>query len=62
MLDVLHVVTVVSNPLRWESRYALAKEAIGRWLSEPNVHVTLVEVPANTDRFTAAGSTSNQDQ
>src|ERR1039457_4726523 len=44
MLDVLHVVTVVSNPLRWESRYALADAAIRGWVKEPNVHVTVVEV------------------
>lgn len=43
MTETLYVVTCVSNPLRWQSRIALAKAAITHWLKHPNVHVTLVE-------------------
>ena len=39
----LHIVTAVSNPIGWESRIRLAKQAVLGWLSEPNVHVTIVE-------------------
>lgn len=42
-METLYVVTCVSNPLRWNSRIALARAAIKDWLSEPNVHVTLAE-------------------
>lgn len=42
--QILHVVTTISNPLRWESRMRLARAAILSWIQEPNVHVTLVEV------------------
>jgi hypothetical protein len=45
----LHVVTMVSNPIRWESRYKLARQAILGWIEEPEIHVTLVEV-AHGDR------------
>jgi hypothetical protein len=41
--DVLHVVTCVANPIRWQSRIRLARGAIADWLREPNVHVTVVE-------------------
>ena len=40
---VLHIVTAVSNPIRWQSRIALAKEAIAGWMKDPNVQVTIVE-------------------
>jgi hypothetical protein len=43
MSETLYVVTCVSNPLRWQSREALARAAIHHWLKHPNVHVTLVE-------------------
>ncbi|RBP15853.1 hypothetical protein DFR50_107123 [Roseiarcus fermentans] len=43
MTEILHVVACVSNPLRWQSRIALARAAIAAWLAEPNVHVTLAE-------------------
>ena len=39
----LYVVCAVSNPIRWASRIALARSAIASWLTEPNVHVTIVE-------------------
>ncbi len=39
----LHIVTAISNPIRWRSRVHLARKAIANWLLEPNVHVTLVE-------------------
>jgi len=41
--DLLHVVTAISNPIRWKSRIALARASIAGWLEEPNVAVTLVE-------------------
>ena len=41
MSETLHVVACVSNPLRWQSRIALARAAVADWLAEPNVHVTL---------------------
>ncbi|HEY8033037.1 MAG TPA: hypothetical protein VIF02_11840 [Methylocella sp.] len=40
---ILHIVTAISNPIRWKSRILLAREAITNWLREPNVHVTIVE-------------------
>jgi hypothetical protein len=42
-METLYVVACVANPLRWQSRTALAKAAVAAWLEEPNVHVTLVE-------------------
>lgn len=44
MNDMLHVVTMIANPIRWKSRVAIARAAIVDWLREPNVHVTIVEV------------------
>jgi hypothetical protein len=43
ILETLYVVTCVANPLRWQSRIALARAAIVDWLREGNVHVTLAE-------------------
>src|ERR1039458_1283068 len=43
MRDLLHIVTAVANPLRWQSRMRLARQAVVAWLKEANVHVTLVE-------------------
>jgi hypothetical protein len=40
--DLLHVVTAVSNPIRWASRTALARAAIGEWIAD-GANVTLVE-------------------
>jgi hypothetical protein len=42
--DTLHIVTAITNPVLWQSRYRLARAAILDWLKEPNVHVTIVEV------------------
>jgi hypothetical protein len=42
--EILHIVTVVNNPIRWASRGILARAAIASWLKEPSVQVTLVEV------------------
>ena len=42
-MEILHIVTCVSNPLRWNSRIGLARAAIADWLKSSNVHVTLVE-------------------
>jgi len=40
---MLDIVTVIANPLLWKSRVATARRAIGSWLEEPEVRVTLVE-------------------
>jgi hypothetical protein len=42
-MDPLDIVTCISNPIRWESRIRLARDAIADWLKEPNVRITLVE-------------------
>jgi hypothetical protein len=42
-METLYVVACVANPLRWQSRAALARAAIADWLKEPNVHITLAE-------------------
>ena len=42
-METLYVVACVANPLRWRSRVALARAAVGDWLKEPNVHITLAE-------------------
>lgn len=41
--DILHIVTAITNPIRWSSRVDLARAATANWLNEPNVHITLVE-------------------
>lgn len=43
MSPFLDIVTVISNPLRWKSRIALARDAVADWLKDPNVRITLVE-------------------
>ncbi len=43
MSRMLDIVTVVANPILWQSRASLARQAIASWLKEPNVRVTLVE-------------------
>lgn len=40
---MLDIITVIANPLLWKSRVATARKAIGSWLEEPEVRVTLVE-------------------
>jgi hypothetical protein len=42
-METLFIVACVANPLRWQSRIALARAAVADWLKEPNVHVTLAE-------------------
>jgi hypothetical protein len=39
---LLHVVTAVSNPLRWKSRIRLARDAISEWVAD-GASVTVVE-------------------
>lgn len=46
--DLLHVVTAVTNPIRWKSRIALARDAIRAWVAE-GANVTVVEC-ANGER------------
>jgi len=55
MNEILHVVACVANPLRWQSRDALARAAIVDWLNEPNVEITLVECAHGSRPFTLAG-------
>lgn len=50
-METLHVVTCVNNPLRWQSRQALARTAVADWLKEPNVQVTLAECVYGSRRF-----------
>lgn len=40
--ELLHVVTCVANPIRWESRIRLAKDAIREWAAD-GAQVTVVE-------------------
>jgi len=40
--DLLHVVTAVANPIRWDSRTRLARKAILQW-AEDGANVTIVE-------------------
>jgi hypothetical protein len=40
--DLLHVVTAVANPIRWESRIRLARESIQEWAAD-GARVTVVE-------------------
>jgi hypothetical protein len=42
-METLYIVACVANPLRWQSRVALARGALADWLKEPNVHITLAE-------------------
>ena len=42
-METLFIVACVANPLRWQSRIALARAAVTAWLKEPNVHITLAE-------------------
>jgi hypothetical protein len=41
--NVLHVMAVCSNPVRYHSRYRLAREFIKAMVNTPNVHLTVVE-------------------
>ena len=42
-METLFIVACVANPLRWQSRIALARAAVADWLKEPNVRITLTE-------------------
>jgi hypothetical protein len=42
-METLYIAACVANPLRWQSRIALARKGVADWLKEPNVHVTLAE-------------------
>lgn len=41
--NILHVMAVCSNPVRYHSRYRLAREFIKAMSGTPNVHLTVVE-------------------
>lgn len=43
MTKILDIITVVSNPIQWNSRISTARKAIDNWLLEPNVRITVVE-------------------
>jgi len=47
--ETLYVVTCISNPVKWQSRTALARAAIADWLKEPSVHVTVAECLFGSD-------------
>lgn len=47
----LHIVAAIANPIRWESRVRLARNAIADWLREPNVYVTIVEAAHGARSF-----------
>jgi hypothetical protein len=42
-METLFIIACVANPLRWQSRIALARAAVRDWLKEPNVHITITE-------------------
>src|SRR5277367_432119 len=52
--EILHVVACVANPLRWQSRIALARAAIADWLRAPEIAVTLVECAYGARGFALA--------
>ncbi len=60
MTETLHVVACVSNPLRWQSRIALARAAVADWLEAPQVHVTLVECAYGARGFDLADLASGR--
>jgi hypothetical protein len=49
--NVLHVITVISNPCQFASRYLLAKEFMYRMQSEPNVKLYVVELAYDKQEF-----------
>ncbi len=53
-METLHVVACVANPLRWTSRDALARKAVGAWLRAPEVAITLVEAAYGSRDFAFA--------
>ena len=50
-MEILHIVTCVSNPLKWKSRINLARAAMADWLKSPDVHITLVECAYGSREF-----------
>ena len=60
MTELLHIVTCISNPLRWKTRIDLARKAIADWIKEPNVHVTLVECSYGSRGYELADLASNR--
>jgi hypothetical protein len=54
MSETLHIVTCVANPLRWQTRNALARLAVADWLTESNVEITLVECVYGSRDFALA--------
>jgi hypothetical protein len=53
--DLLHVVTAVANPIRWESRIRLYRD-FERHMLESGVHLTVVECAYGDRRFQCAGT------
>lgn len=49
----LHVIAVISNPLRWQSRLRLFKEFEARMLKSPNVELHVVELAFGNRKFVA---------
>ena len=49
--NTLYVVGVCSNPVRWHSRYRLAREWIAHMLSTPHVDLTVVETAIGDREF-----------
>lgn len=60
MSEILHVVTCVSNPLRWQSRLALARAAVADWLKESAVHITIAECVYGSRGFDLASLASDR--
>ena len=52
--DLLHIVTAIANPHRWESRIRLAKEAIRQWVAD-GAQVTVVECAYGERRHDLCG-------
>ena len=59
-METLYVVACVANPLRWQSRLALARAAIADWLKEPNVHITVAECAYGSRGFDLADLASER--
>ena len=60
MAEILTLITCVSNPLRWQSRLALARAAIADWLAEPNVKILLAECVYGARGFDLADLASDR--
>jgi hypothetical protein len=53
-METLFIIACVANPLRWQSRIALARAAVADWLKEPNVHITLAECAYGSGAYNLA--------